>query len=131
MAELFSEDWMDQFKEKWNNEPALADELAKIGFNSTIGYGFDGDSDPKGVLSIENGKAVSSGAYHGQELNWDLRATPENWKKWMAKPPGMMGLGIAYTSRKLKFIKGDYGAMVKDPRMAGPFIKSFSVMGQV
>ena len=131
MAELFSEEWMDQFKEKWNNEPALADELAKIGFNSTIGYGFDGDTEPKGFISIENGKAVSSGAFEGQELNWDLRASPDNWKKWMAKPPGMMGLGIAYTSRKLKFIKGDYGAMVKDPRMAGPFIKSFSVMGQV
>jgi len=131
MAELFSAEWMDQFMEKWNNEPGLADELAKIGFNSVIGYGFDGDSEPKGFLSIEEGKATESGAFTGQELNWDLRATADNWQKWMAKPPGMMGLGIAYTSRKLKFIKGDYGAMIKDPRMAAPFIKSFSVMGQV
>ena len=35
------------------------------------------------------------------------------------------------TTRKLKFNKGDYSAMIKDPRMAGPFIKSFAVMGQV
>ena len=42
----------------------------------------------------------------------------------------MMSLGVAYTSRKLKFRVGDYGAMVKDPRMAGPFIKSFSAMGK-
>jgi hypothetical protein len=43
----------------------------------------------------------------------------------------MMGLGMAYTTGKLKFKIGDYMAMVKDPRMAGPFIKSFTVMGQV
>ena len=63
-------------------------------------------------------------------MNWDLRASMDNWSKWMSKPPGMMGLGMAYTSRKLKFNVGDYGAMIKDPRMAGPFIKSFSVMGR-
>jgi hypothetical protein len=49
----------------------------------------------------------------------------------MEKGIGMMGLGMAYTARKLKFQVGDYMAMVKDPRMAGPFVKSFSVMGRV
>lgn len=131
MSELFDAEWMAKFQEAWNNEPELSGELEKIGFNSTIGYGFDGDADPVGVLTVENGKAVSSGPYSGQELSWDLRASADNWKKWMVKPPGMMGLGMAYTSRKLKFIKGDYAGMIKDPRMAGPFIKSFSVMGQV
>ena len=43
----------------------------------------------------------------------------------------MMALGIAYTRGKLKFNVGDYGAMIKNPAMAGPFIKSFTVMGQV
>lgn len=131
MAEVFSSEWMDQFMQQWNSEPELSDELAKIGFNTVIGYGFDGDADPKGVISIENGKATSAGSYSGEELNWDLRASPDSWQKWMSKPPGMMGLGVAYTSRKIKFNKGDYGAMVKDPRMAGPFIKSFAVMGRV
>ena len=49
----------------------------------------------------------------------------------MSKGIGMMGLGAAYTTGKLKFAVGDYGAMIKDPRMAKPFIKSFSVMGRV
>jgi hypothetical protein len=31
----------------------------------------------------------------------------------------------------MKFKVGDYSAMIKDPRMAGPFIKSFSVMARV
>ena len=131
MAELFSAEWMNKFQEEWNNEPELADALEKIAFNSVIGYGFPGDAQPVGVISIENGKAVSSGAYNGEELNWDLRASADNWNKWGKKGVGMTGLGLAFTTGKLKFIVGDYGAMLKDPLMATPFIKSFSVMGRV
>ncbi|MCG7947796.1 MAG: SCP-2 sterol transfer family protein, partial [Candidatus Thiodiazotropha taylori] len=115
----------------WNAEPELSDALSQIGFNSVIGYGLDGDDAPKGVLTVENGKAVSGEAFNGQTLNWDIRASEDQWRKWMAKPPGMMGLGMAFTSRKMKFVVGDYSSMIKDPRMAGPFIKSFSVMGRV
>lgn len=131
MSELFSAEWMSQYKEEWNKEPELSDALKKIGFNSVIGYGIDGEADPRGVLVVVNGEATDGGAFNGQELNWDLRASPSDWEKWSKKPPGMMGLGMAYSSRKLKFKVGDYAAMIKDPRMAGPFIKSFSVMGRV
>lgn len=131
MAELFADDWMKGFQEAWNNEPELSDALEKIGFTSTIAYGFEDQEAPAGVLVIENGKAVSAGAYDGQELNWDLRAKPENWQSWVEKGIGMVGLGMAYTTGKLKFKVGDYKSMAKDPRMAGPFIKSFSVMGRV
>lgn len=130
MADLFSDEWMKSYMEEWNKEPELCDALAKISFNSTIGYGFDGDDAPTGVIVVENGKAVSAGAYNGETLNWDLRANSDNWTKWVNKGLGMMGLGAAYTTRKLKFEVGDYGAMIKDPRMAGPFIKSFTVMGR-
>ena len=130
MAELFSDEWMKSFMEQWNAEPELSGALAEIGFNSNIAYGFDGEDQPRGVLTVENGKAIAAGDYNGEELNWDLRASADQWQKWINKPPGMMGLGMAYTSRKLKFQVGDYAAMVKDPRMAGPFIKSFSVMGR-
>ena len=74
---------------------------------------------------------TSGGAYNGEELNWDIRAKEDQWNKWIAKPPGMTGLGMAFTTGKMKFMVGDYGAMVKDPRMAGPFIKSFAAMAQV
>lgn len=130
MAELFSDEWMKSYMEQWNAEPELAEALAKINFSSAIGYGFEGDDQPRGVLTVENGKAVSAGAYNGETLNWDIRCKDDQWKKWIASPPGMMGLGMAFTSGKMKFKVGDYGAMLKDPRMAGPFIKSFSVMGR-
>lgn len=128
---LFDADWMLRFGEEWNNEPELSGALSEIGFNSVIGYGFEGDDAPTGYISVENGVVTAAGEYDGQALNWDLRATADNWQKWAAKPPGMMGLGMAYTTKKLQFKVGDYAAMVKDPRMAGPFIKSFGIMGKV
>ena len=130
MAELFSADWMTSFMEQWNSEPELSDALAEIGFSSVIGYGFPDDEQPRGVITVENGQVTSAGAYGGETLNWDLRASADQWGKWIAKPPGMMGLGTAFASGKIKFKVGDYGGMLKDPRMAAPFIKSFSVMGR-
>lgn len=131
MAELFSEEWMKSYMEAWNAEPELSDALAKIDFDSNIAYGFESEDQPRGFLRVEKGKATEAGAYDGQELNWDMRATPENWNKWIEKGMSMMSLGSAYMTGKLKFKVGDYKAMAKDPRMAGPFIKSFVVMGRV
>ena len=116
--------------QQWNAEPELSDALAQISFNSVIGYGVPDDPQPRGMIAIENGKATSAGTYAGEALNWDLRCKPEQWKKWMTDPPGMGGLGMAFATGKIKFKVGDYGAMLKDPRMAGPFIKSFTVMGR-
>jgi len=130
MSELFSEEWMKSYQAVWNGEPGIANDLEKIGFNSIIGYGFKGDEKPTGVIVVEGGKVTSAGSYNGETMNWDLRADKATWEKWISKPPGMMGLGMAYTSKKLQFLVGDYGAMMKDPRMAGPFMKSFAAMGK-
>ena len=131
MADLFSQEWMEAFGNLWNEDPQIVDSLAKIHFNSTIGYGFEGDEQPKGVIVVVEGKVTSAGAYAGQVLNWDLRADRPHWQRWTSKGLDMMGLSMAYMSRKLQFRVGDYTAMIKDPRMASPFIKSFSVMSRV
>ncbi|MFZ1682315.1 MAG: hypothetical protein WAT70_14945 [Rhizobiaceae bacterium] len=131
MPALFSDDWMVDFGNAWNDEPDLGDALAKISFNSTIGYGFEGEDKARGYIKVENGYVTGAGAWDGQPLNWDLRASEADWKKWVASGIGMMSLGMAYTTGKLKFKSGDYGAMIKNPAMAGPFIKSFTVMGRV
>ncbi|ARE40848.1 hypothetical protein RGUI_2707 [Rhodovulum sp. P5] len=130
MPELFSDDFMVDFGNAWNDDE-IGEALAKIGFNSTIGYGFEGDDKPKGYLKVENGFVTEAGAYQDAALNWDLRAKPADWEKWCQKGVSMMSLGLAYTSGKLKFLTGDYTAMIKNPAMAGPFIKSFAVMGRV
>lgn len=131
MNELFSLEWMQAYLEQWNAEPELADTLERINFNSTIGYGFTNTATPTGVLAVENGRAIKADPYTNQALNWDLRATPKDWQKWQAKGLNMIGLSMVYMSGKLKFEVGDYSSMIKDPRMVGPFLKSFSVMGRV
>lgn len=128
MAELFSSDWMKAYMDAWNSEPSLADELERIDFSAVIGYGLDGEGVPSVVFVVSQGRITSIGPYNGESLNWDLRAPAELWEQWMEKTPNLMRLGLAYTQRKLRFRTGDYAAMVKDPRMAGPFVKSFDVM---
>jgi len=128
---LFDADWMQRFADAWNADSELVGALEKIGFNSVIGYGFTGEDAPRGVITVENGRVTAAGAYNDETLNWDIRAKEDQWRKWIAKPPGMTGLGMAFTTGKIKFPVGDYGAMLKDPAMAKPFIKTFSIMGQV
>ena len=130
MSNLFNDEWMKRFQSIWNSDPELTSPLQEINFTSIIGYGFPDDAEPRGVLVVEGGKVVDAGEYGGQDMNWDIRASEGQWEKWIGKPPGMMGLGAAFTTGKMKFLVGDYGSMIKDPRMAKPFIKSFSVMAR-
>ena len=83
------------------------------------------------VSSLKNGYVTKAGDYDGQPLNWDLRAKETHWKEWMQREVGSTGLGLAYTTGKLKFIEGDYKSMIKNPTMSSPFIKSFSAMGRI
>ncbi|MCK5902825.1 MAG: SCP-2 sterol transfer family protein [Cocleimonas sp.] len=133
MAELFSADWMNALKDEWNGNPDVKDKLAEIGFNSVIACGFKGDDKPTGVFVVKNGECISAGDYNDETVDWDMRANRKDWMKWVTKGIGfmgsdMIGMGKAYASGALKFQTGDYGAMAKNPKMAGPFVKSFSLM---
>ena len=130
MPELFSEDWAQSYKSIWNSSEGIADELGKSSFNSVVAFGVDGEDDPRVVLTISNGQIVSAGKSSGQLLNWDIRASADEWKSIVAKPPGLMKLGLAYTSRKLKFAKGDYAVMIKDPALSTAFVKCFALMSK-
>jgi len=131
MAVLFSEEWMNQLKDAWNGDPEVKDKLAEIGFNSTIVCGLKDDENPMGVFVVENGECVRAGTWDGETADWDMRADKDNWMKWLKKPLGMTSMGMAVTTGKLKFKSGDFGAMIKNPSMAGPFIKSFGLMSQI
>lgn len=131
MPELFSSDWMNELKDNWNAEPDVKDKLAAIGFNSIITCGFKDEDQPRGVFVVENGECVRAGDYDGETPDWDMRANRKDWMKWVEKGIGLTGMGMAYTTGKLKFKSGDYGAMIKNPAMAGPFVKSFGLMKKI
>jgi hypothetical protein len=130
MPELFSNDWAQKYQQVWNSDTGITAELGKVGFTSVVAFGIDGEDQPRCVISIANGQIVSAGPPKGEALNWDLRAAPDEWTKLLAKPPGLMKLGLAYTSRKLKFKKGDYAAMIKDPSLSSAFVKCFALMSK-
>ena len=128
MSELFSIDWAQRYRDVWNGPQGIADELASAGFSSVVAFGLDGEEQPRCVLTISNGKVVTAGPPRGETIVWDLRADADEWKKLLEKPPGLMKLGLAYTSRKLKFKKGDYASMIKDVHLANAFVKCFALM---
>ncbi|MCW8933129.1 MAG: SCP-2 sterol transfer family protein [Gammaproteobacteria bacterium] len=131
MLNLFENAWMKKYKDEWNKDPYLAKSLSEIRFSSIIGYGFPDEDKPRACIVIKNGYVIEAGNYNNQKLNWDLRAKEGHWKEWIKREVGSTGLGLAYTTGKLKFVEGDYKSMIKNPTMSSPFIKSFSAMGRV
>ncbi|MBT5230272.1 MAG: SCP-2 sterol transfer family protein [Methylococcales bacterium] len=130
-AKLFNDRWMKQYQDAWNDEQTMGEMLRKAGFNSTIGCGFKGEDNPRGVLVVKEGKAVHAGEYGGENLDWDLRAEKAHWRQWQEEGVGMAALGIATISGKLTFNVGDFSSMIVQPELARPFVKSFSLMKKV
>lgn len=131
MPELFSADWMNELKDQWNKDPEVSAKLADIDFNSVITCGFKDEDKPRGVFVVEKGMCIRAGSYVDEKPDWDMRADRKDWMKWVEKGIGLTGMGLAYTTGKLKFKTGDYGAMIKNPKMAGPFVKSFGLMQKI
>ncbi len=131
MIELFSNEWINGLKDLWNNDPEVSDKLAEINFSSIITCGFKNEDAPRCVFIVENGKAISAGLYNGETPDWDMRADEKNWNQWAEKPLNMATMGMAFTMGKLKFKTGDFKAMIKNPSMAVPFVKSFALMGKI
>ena len=131
MADLFSNEWAQAFMDAWNADEEITTSLERAGFDSVVAFGLSDDDAPAFIMTIQKGSISSINNAPVDDVKWDIRATPENWMSLIVKPPGLMKLGIAYTSRKLRFQKGDYATMIKDPSLAGAFVKSFALMGKV
>ena len=131
MADLFSNEWAQSFKDAWNADEEITTSLQRAGFNSVVAFGVPETEEPAFTMTIQNGLVSSINTAPLADVKWDIRATNDDWLSLIVKPPGLMKLGIAYTSRKLRFAKGDYATMIKDPSLAGAFVKSFALMGKV
>jgi hypothetical protein len=131
MADLFSAEWATAFMQVWNSDKDITGMLKDAGFNSVVAFGYQDENDPRFYMTIDDGMIVSVEKKPQDAIKWDLRANKDFWLALLVNPPGLMKLGIAYTSRKLRFKKGDYATMVKDPSLAGAFVKCFVLMGKV
>lgn len=131
MAEVFSDEWMTKYKSLWNSDKDHISQLANSDFSSTVGFGLTEEDWPRIVIEINHGIITKMGAYDSEVLDWDIRGKSAFWVDVSKKPPSLMKLGLAYTSRDLKFFKGDYSCMIKDPRLSTAFIKCFKFMSSV
>jgi hypothetical protein len=105
--------------------------LKKAAFSARIGYGFKGEPSATGMLVIVNGVVEKAGELDGTELDWDLRATPENWTTWIESGFGLTKLGPAIATNSLEFAKGNYRQMIQNPSLSQPFLQHFQLMKEI
>lgn len=131
MEHLFSEDWATRFTKKWNSTNEMVSQLAAANFSSVIAFGYADAPTPAVFIHISQGRITDAKSYAAAPdttADWDLRAKPEQWMKWRGNGPGITGLGVAVASRQLQFVTGDYRRMIRQPLLAGPFLKFFAFL---
>lgn len=130
MEGLFSASWMQRLQHKWNADPDIIGPLATAGFSARIAYGFKGEDKPRGILVIENGRVIDAGTYVDGPLDWDLRAEPAKWEKWIEDGFGLSQLGPAVATGALQFAIGNYRQMIRNPSLSHPFLHHFKLMSE-
>lgn len=123
---------MNTLKSEWNKSPQIYEPLQKASFTSCVGYGFKGEARARGFINIVNGLVINAGAMDVETLlDWDLRASPENWATWIEKGFGLPNLGSAIATSSLIFAKGNYRQMIGNPTLNKPFLDHFKLMGNI
>ena len=131
MSQLFSDIWMNDLKDAWNNDAGVYGQLQQTNFTANIAYGFKGEDQPRGLISIVSGKVTNGSAYAGENIDWDLRASPENWQLWLKEGFGLTRLGPAVAMKKLQFTVGNYRQMIRNPSLSHPFLQHFELMRRI
>ncbi|EEP61247.1 MULTISPECIES: SCP2 sterol-binding domain-containing protein [Sulfurihydrogenibium] len=122
MAKFLSEEWIQLYKDEWNKNDKLVNDLK--GFTASIKYFIEGKEDEAVELIVENGVAKSAGKADNKKYDFEMWATYDNWKI-LAK--GEMGPKAAMLTKKLKF----KGSMITAMKYMGPFEESLRMMGRV
>jgi hypothetical protein len=130
MVEMFSQEWAKGFSERWNNTAEMTEPLGQAKFCSTIGFGYQEEEHPRIKLTVVDGRVSDSGPYTPSEekLDWDLRATPEQWAIWRKEPLTIIGLGVAVARGMIHFKAGDYRGMIRQMQLAKPFLHFFTIL---
>lgn len=131
MSEVFSEAWMREYARLWNAEQAMVRELTRQRFNAAVGYGFPDTVDPKSMLVVARGVAEHAGRYDGRELDWDLRAAPADWVRWLSQGFDLSSILVAVGANRLQIRKGDHKRILRKPPLVGALLRAFALMPEV
>jgi len=131
MSELFSDQWALKLAQAWNSDPEILVDLEVADFNGDVAFGLKGRRLPECVLSVRHGKVEHAGRYDGQRVDWELRASPDDWNLWLDEGFGLKRLGFAVATGRLVFEVGNYRRMVRNPSLARSFLRVFDLMSTV
>jgi len=130
--EFFTQAWVEGFAQKWNADTEMVKPLAETGFSAVIAFGYPGQETPSVLLDVVKGKVERAGLVNKvaqlPDIDWDLRALPEQWLMWRTKPLTLSGLGVAVQNGQLVFKAGDYRKMIRTPSLANPFLRFFNLL---
>ncbi len=120
---FLSEDWIKEYARLWNENEKLKGDLKS--FSATIKYFVEGRDGEAVAIEVKNGEVVRAGrAEEGKKYDFELWASPENWKK-LSK--GEMGPRAAMLTKRLKF----KGSMITAMKYMSAFEESLRMMGRV
>ena len=122
MYKFLSEDWIRAYAEEWNKNEKLKSDLRD--FSASIKYYVEGKEGEAVELIVEKGIAKSAGKANSQSYDFELWASPENWKKLAT---GEMGPRAAMLTKRLKF----KGSMITAMKYMSAFEESLRMMSQV
>lgn len=122
MHRFLSEDWIKAYMEEWNKNEKLKADLKD--FSASIKYYVEGREDQAVELLVEKGVAKSAGKANSHKYDFELWASPENWKKLAT---GEMGPKAAMLTKRLKF----KGSMITAMRYMSAFEESLRMMSKV
>lgn len=122
MNRFLSEEWMRAYMEEWNKNEKLKSDLKD--FSATIKYYIEGEEEKAVELVVEKGVAKSAGKANSKKHDFELWASPENWKKLAT---GDMGPRAAMLTKRLKF----KGSMITAMKYMSAFEESLRMMSRV
>ncbi|RUM60148.1 MAG: sterol-binding protein [Persephonella sp.] len=122
MYKFLSEEWIKAYAEEWNKNEKLKEGLKK--FSAKIKYYIEGSEQPPVYVNVKNGKVVDYGLATNGKYDFEMWATPENWKTLAT---GGMGPKAAMLTKKLKF----KGSMITAMKYMSPFEESLKMMSKI
>lgn len=122
MYKFLSEDWIRAYAEEWNKNEKLKSDLKD--FSASIKYYVEGKEGEAVELIVDKGVAKSAGKANSHSYDFELWASPENWKKLAT---GEMGPRAAMLTKRLKF----KGSMITAMRYMSASEESLKMMSKV
>ncbi len=122
MHKFLSEDWIKAYMEEWNKNEKLKSDLKD--FSASIKYYIEGKEHEAVELIVENGIAKSAGKANAYKYDFELWASPDNWKRLAT---GEMGPRSAMLTKRLKF----KGSMITAMKYMSAFEESLRMMSRI